>query len=229
MKFKPEWEQRKVDLREELEAHLRMAVEERVARGESPQEARAAAVRELGNPPLISDVAREKWGWVWCERVMQDLRYAARQMRKNPGFAFTAVLVLTLGIGAAVTIYSFVDAALTRPLPYQDPSRLAIVYESNALGPHFHLSYLDYLDYRQRNTVFQSLEAYLADGFMMQTLTGPQPVHGARITAASFGPWALRPCSDVISVLTTISLRPLTSRSSATAHGSANLVGAPTF
>jgi predicted permease len=193
MKFKPEWEQRKVDLREELEAHLRMAVEERVARGESPQEARAAAVRELGNPPLISDVAREKWGWVWCERVMQDLRYAARQMRKNPGFAFTAVLVLTLGIGAAVTIYSFVDAALTRPLPYQDPSRLVIVYESNALGPHFHLSYLDYLDYRQRNTVFQSLEAYLADGFMMQTLTGPQPVHGARVTAGFFRTLGITP------------------------------------
>ncbi len=186
MKFNPQWEQRKGDLREELDAHLKLAVEERIARGENPEEARAAAVREMGNPPLISEVAREKWGWVWWERVVQDLRYAARQMRKNPGFALTAILVLTLGIGAAVTIYSFVDAALTRPLPYQDPARLALVYESNALGPHFHLSYLDYLDYHRRNTVFQSLEAYIADGFMMQTPTGPQPAHGARVTAGFF-------------------------------------------
>ena len=186
MKFRPGWDERKGDLREELEAHLRMAVEQRVARGESPGEARADAIREMGNPPLIADVTREKWGWVWWERVGQDLRFTERQMRKNPGFAAIAILVLTLGIGAAVTIFSFVDVALTRPLPYRDPLRLVILYESNALGPHFHLSYFDYLDYLHRNTVFQSLDAYGPYGFMLQTPSGPEPAHGARVTAGFF-------------------------------------------
>jgi predicted permease len=186
MRFQHGWDERKGDLREELEAHLRMAVEERVARGESPEEARADALREMGNPPLIADVTREKWGWAWWERVGQDLRFAGRQMRKNPGFAAIAIFVLTLGIGAAVTIFSFVDVALTRPLPYHDPSRLVILYESNTLGPHFHLSYLDYLDYRHRNTVFQSLDAYGPYGFMLRTPTGPEPAHGARVTAGFF-------------------------------------------
>jgi predicted permease len=186
MKFSPGWDERKGDLTEELEAHLRMAVEERVARGESREDARAAAIREMGNPPLIADVTRDKWGWAWWERVGQDLRFAGRQMRKNPGFAAIAIFVLTLGIGASVTIFSFVDVALTRPLPYHDPSRLVIVYESNTLGPHFHLSYFDYLDYLHRNKVFQSLAAYGPYGFMLQTPNGPEPAHGARVTAGFF-------------------------------------------
>ena len=111
-------------------------------------------------------------------------------MRRNPGFAATAIFVLTLGIGAAVAIFSFVDAALIRPLPYQNPSRVALLYESNTLGPHFHLSYLDYLDYLHRNTVFQSLDAYAPYGFMLQTPTGAEPAHGAHVTAGFFVPWA---------------------------------------
>lgn len=186
MKFRFGWEARKDDLREELETHLRMAVEERIARGENFEEARATALREMGNSPLIADVTREKWGWGWCERVGQDLRYAARQMRKNPGFAATAIFVLTLGIAAAVAIFSFVEAALTRPLPYKDPSRLVVLYESNTLGPHFHLSYFDYLDYEHRNTVFQSLDAYAPYGFMLQSPSGPEPADGARVTAGFF-------------------------------------------
>ena len=80
-------------------------------------------------------------GWEsTAESLWQDLRFALRQLRKNPGFALTAILILTLGIAASVAIFSFVDAALIRPLPYQNPSRLVILYETNALGPRFHLS-----------------------------------------------------------------------------------------
>ena len=77
---------RKDDLTEELESHLRMAVADRVARGESPAEARRAAMREFGNVPLIADVTRERWGWMRLEHLLQDLQFAFRQMRRSPGF-----------------------------------------------------------------------------------------------------------------------------------------------
>jgi macrolide transport system ATP-binding/permease protein len=67
--------------------------------------------------------------------VVQDMRYALRQLRKSPGFAVTAILILTIGIGASTAIFGFVDAALIRPLPYADPSRLVDVAESAAMFP----------------------------------------------------------------------------------------------
>jgi macrolide transport system ATP-binding/permease protein len=173
------------DLEEETAFHRDQAERESVARGMSPDEARCAAARQFGNDARLRDESHQVAG-LWIESVLQDLRFAVRQLRKNPAFATTAILILTLGIGAAVAIFSFVDAALIRPLPYQNPARLAVLYESNTLGPHFHLSYLDYLDYQQRNTVFQSLDAYAPYGFMLQTPAGPQPAHGARVTAGFF-------------------------------------------
>lgn len=173
------------DLEEEMSFHRAQTERELIAAGMSPREARHAAVRRIGNDARLRDESAQATSF-WFESVLQDFRFALRQMRKNPGFAATAIVVLTFGIGAAVAIFSFVDAALIQPLPYARPSRLAAVYESNSLGPHFHLSYLDYLDYQRRNTVFSSLDAYGNFGFMLVTPDGPQPVHGTRVTANFF-------------------------------------------
>ncbi|MGC2636386.1 MAG: ABC transporter permease, partial [Acidobacteriaceae bacterium] len=153
--------------------------------GMTPREARRAAARRFGNDARLRDESAQTTS-LWFESVLQDFRFALRQLRKNPGFAATAIVVLTLGIGAAVAIFTFVDAALIQPLPYTQPARLAMVYESNTLGPHFHLSYLDYLDFQRRNKVFTSLDAFGAFGYMLQTPDGPQPVHGTRVTAGFF-------------------------------------------
>jgi hypothetical protein len=90
--------------------------------------------------------------------LLQDLRYALRQLRKSPGFACTAILVLTLGMSASVAIFGFVDAALIKPLPYKDPNRLVDVTESIPMIPRANLSYPDYLDWKKLNQVFSSMD-----------------------------------------------------------------------
>lgn len=118
------WELHKDDLHEELQAHLRMAIEDRVARGESPEEARAAAMREMGNLPLVADVTRFQWGWLWLEQAVQDARYALRQLRKSPGYTVTVLLTLMLTLGANTAIFGLLYALLLRSLPVSHPERI---------------------------------------------------------------------------------------------------------
>jgi predicted permease len=118
--------------------------------------------------------------------LVQDLRYAFRQLRKSPGFACTAVLILALGIGASVAIFGFVDAALIKPLPYANPNRLVDVTESAAMIPHANLSYPDYLDWKKLNHVFSSLEVYTGGGYLLRTATGTEPVPGLSVSDGFF-------------------------------------------
>jgi macrolide transport system ATP-binding/permease protein len=119
----------------------------------------------------------------FLEHVVQDVRFAVRQLTKNRGFALTAILVLMLGIGASAAIFGFVDAALVKPLPYRDPTRLVGVTESTAQIPRANLSIPDYLDWKRLNSVFSSLEVYGGRGQMLSTATGTQLVSGARVSA----------------------------------------------
>src|SRR5579872_405698 len=178
-------DRRNRELEEEMAFHRGLSEQEMMAEGLSADDARYAAARQFGNDARLRDESAGITG-LWCETVLHDLRFAVRQLRRNPGFAVTTILVLTLGIGAAVAIFSFVDAALIRPLPYQDPSRLAILYESIPLGPRFHLSYLDYLDWKAQNTVFSSLDVYAPFGFILETPAGSQQADGASVSAGFF-------------------------------------------
>jgi len=119
-------------------------------------------------------------------QVSQDVRYALRQLRKSPGFAVTAILILTLGIGASTAIFGFVDAALIRPLPYHDPARLVDVTESAAVFPRSNLSYPNYLDWKKLNQVFSSLDVYNTSGYLLRTPAGSEPVPAVRVSAGFF-------------------------------------------
>ncbi|HEV2277315.1 MAG TPA: ABC transporter permease [Acidobacteriaceae bacterium] len=178
-------DRRNRELEEEMAFHRGLAEKELVADGLPPDRAHYAVIRQFGNEARLRDESAAATS-LWCETALHDLRFAVRQLRRSPGFAATAILILTLGIGAAVAIFSFVDAALIRPLPYRDSSRLAILYESIPLGPRFHLSYLDYLDWKQQNTVFSSLDVYAPYGFVLQTPAGSQQVDGVRVSAGFF-------------------------------------------
>ena len=120
------------------------------------------------------------------DSLWRDLRFALRQLRKTPGFTVTAILVLALGMCASVAIFAFVDAALIKPLPYRDPACLVGVYETNGLFQRSNLSYLDYLDWKKRNTVFGSLDIYQNNGFTLTTPAGGEAVRAARISAGFF-------------------------------------------
>ena len=152
---------RKDELSEELRSHLSMAIADRISRGETAEDARRNAVCEFGNIPLVEEVTREKWGGVWFDRIMQDARYALRQLRRAPGFAITVVLTLALGLGSAVAMYTVVDRVLLRPLPYRDAGSLVQIDEVTKDGqPGWGTAFLDIAEWRARSHRLQNIAYY---------------------------------------------------------------------
>ena len=119
------WRRRRErELRAELDMHLAMAVRDRIARGEEPGAAEAAARAEFGNRGLIEETTRDMWGARWVFDACQDLDYAARGLRKQPLFTLVAVASLALGIGANLAIFTILYTVMLRALPVREPERL---------------------------------------------------------------------------------------------------------
>jgi macrolide transport system ATP-binding/permease protein len=180
------------DLDEEMAFHRAEAEKALVAEGMSTAAAHYAAKREFGNSSLLIERSHEAVGFR-METVMQDMRFAFRQIRKNPGFAFTAVFILALGMGVSVAIFGFVDAALLEPLPYTQPNQLVAVDEKTTLFPRNNLSRADYEDWKRLNHSLSSLEAYGGTGFLLRTPSGVVPVPAARVGDGFFSMLGIKP------------------------------------
>lgn len=125
--------------------------------------------------------------------LVQDLRYAIRQLRQSPAFAATAILILSLGICASAAIFAFVDAALIKPLPYADPSRLVFVTESIAMIPRANISYPDYLDWKKSNQVFRTMDVYNGTGYLLSKEGGAEPVPAVKVSDGFFRTLGITP------------------------------------
>src|SRR5437899_12734962 len=119
------------ELAQEVESHLEEKVADLMEAGMPEQEARYQARREFGNVALYKEISREVWGWVWLETLMQDVRYGARMLRKNPGFTAVAVSTLALGIAVNTTIFSVVSGWMLKKPAVTDPERVVMVASTN--------------------------------------------------------------------------------------------------
>src|SRR5882762_6530337 len=157
------WQIRKrdQDVERELQSDLELEEEEQREHGVPPEEARYAALRAFGNPTLIREQTRAIWSWNWLESLARDLRFSLRTLRRTPGFTVIAILVMALGIGANVALFTVVRGVLLKPLPFLDPNRLVMLYESGLLGDDTTgtnvVSGGIYAEWKKRNRSYNSL------------------------------------------------------------------------
>jgi putative ABC transport system permease protein len=151
---------RESDLEAELRTHLDALAEENIRRGMTPDEAHHAARREFGGVEQTKELYRERRGLPFLETSLQDVRFGARMLAKNPGFTCVAIITLALGIGANTAIFSVVKAVLLQGLPFKDPAQLVRVNESVANGGRSPVAYPNYLDWRAQNRVFEEMAAF---------------------------------------------------------------------
>jgi predicted permease len=123
-------------LQDELQFHLEQQIAENESAGMSPEEARRAALRSFGNPTTLRDQARDTWSWQGLELLLCDLRFCIRTLVRTPGFSVLAILVMGLGIGANVALFTVVHSVLLKPLPFKDQGRLVRLYEADAKGAY---------------------------------------------------------------------------------------------
>jgi putative ABC transport system permease protein len=186
---------REAEIVEELAEHLADRYQELLAGGATEEEAHQAALAELSDGELLTHDLRRVERSVSQEPVvfgasasnvittlLHDLRYGVRTLRKDPGFAFVAVLTLAMGIGAATAIFSVVYATLFEPLPYPKPDQLMMVW-SHVPGGRNVVSPGDYLEWKNRSTSFQLMEAFAGAGaFNLATKDRPEQVQGGAST-----------------------------------------------
>jgi predicted permease len=197
MKWFPSFgfQRRKRELQEEIDAHLRMAIADRVARGETAETARQAAAREFGNIPLVQDVTRDMWGQGWLEQLGRDVRYALRQLRKSPGFSITATAMLAVAICANSTVFSWIDGTMLRPIPgARDTGDLVSLQRGERnFSPTPPFSYLDYRDLREQNHTFAGILAYHHDWIALTGNAQPERVYIANVSANYFDVLGIKP------------------------------------
>ena len=182
------------ELSEELQFHQDQLARDRRSEGLGAEAAANAAHRQLGNTTSIREEVRSMWSFMWFEDLMQDLRYGLRALRRSPAFTVVAVLTLALGIGANTAIFTVMNGVLFKPLPYRDPNRLVMLWETNTNLEQVMIAYPNFLDWKLRTHVFEGVALY--NGFGQFTLTGmgdAELVRGGQATGNLFDVLGVKP------------------------------------
>ena len=182
------------ELDDELRYHLDRQTELLVARGLTPAAARDAALRDMGGIARRADECRDARGLAFLESLLQDARYAARALRRTPGFTAVAVLSLGLGIGANTTIFAFLNAVALRPLPYPGADRLVVFRE--AFRDHdgtVNVHPFNYLQWQAQARSFEALALVQTIPINIAGADGAEQVSGLQTTAALFDVFGVSP------------------------------------
>ncbi len=183
--FRRSQEERELD--EELRFHLAEEARLRIDRGEPRDLALQSARRDFGNITLAREVTRDMWGWSALERAAQDVRFAARMLRKNKAFTAVALAALTLGIGATTAMYSVVYSVLLKPLQFPEPDRIVMVWERQpGTGRNNVVQNHNFVDWRRRNRSFLNIAAWVSVPANLSGEGEPVQVPGLRTTSGLF-------------------------------------------
>ncbi|HEU4630711.1 MAG TPA: ABC transporter permease [Gemmatimonadaceae bacterium] len=187
------------DFAAEVEAHLALEIDELVASGVPPDEARDRARRAFGNITRTTERFYDAHHAAWLETVLRNLRYAARTLRRSPGFTIAAVLTLAFGIGVNTAIFSFLYAFLLRPLPVRDAGRVVQVYreyggrfQREVRGSVYLLSYPEFLAYRADARSFEGLAVYRPEELSLGGGGRPSAVEAQLVSCEYFRTLAVR-------------------------------------
>jgi putative ABC transport system permease protein len=183
------------EMADEFESHLQMHIEANVRAGMSPEEARRVALIRLGGLDQAKENYRDRRRLPMLEKLLQDIRYGARMLRKNPAFTTIAALTLALGIGANTAMFSVVNAVVLRPLPYKDPERLVLIKERIPMGGPSSIPVCapDVIRFQRQNQVFDSVAAFR---YRQADLSGgaePERVLSDRVNANLFSTLGVQP------------------------------------
>lgn len=180
------------DLEEEMAFHRAQLERELCATGISPGEARALARRQFGDATRMQEASVDEVSFPW-ESAWQDVRYALRQLRRTPGFAATAILILGLGIGSSTAIFSAVNAILVKPLPYPGPNRIMMLWEDRGGKGHAWVTFGTFHGMQERSRAFEFMSAMKA---WQPTMTGqfePERFEGQAVSADYFKVFGVEP------------------------------------
>jgi putative ABC transport system permease protein len=169
---------REVSLDEELRSHLELAAADALREGAALDEAASAGRRDLGNRLLIQENARAVWGFAGWDHFLQDLRFGARQFKRQPEFTVVAILTLPFGAGENALMFTVFDSVLLRPLPYPDAHQLVSLDSIDGKGNHGSTSLPNVLDLRKYNQSFSALAVYQEKSVSLR-LPGGEPLHAA--------------------------------------------------
>ena len=183
------------EIDDELSAHLAMRAEDNEASGMTTADARRDAKLRFGSRDAMREATGDADTLPRLESLFADLRYAWRQLLRNPGFSVVAIAVLAIGVGAGLAIFAFVDAVLIRAMSYREPDRLVGIYETSAMGDHYNFSYPDYLDWKRMNRSLEGLEAYDSNQMAMETPAGLEMVNTGWVSAGFLRLLGVRPAA----------------------------------
>jgi putative ABC transport system permease protein len=187
------------EMEREMAAHLALIEDDYMRRGMTRGQARREARRSFGNVSVAKEGVRDMWSWISIERLQQDIRYALRGLRRNPGFALMAVITLGLGISVNTAIFSALDAIVLHPLPYPEASRLVRVWSSMLEhgAPHASSTLPDFRDLKDKNRTLADLAAYTDVDFNLTGQGQPVRLHGTAASASFFTVFGVHPLIGV--------------------------------